>query len=332
MIKHRNSDAHLHSEEILKKITEFDIFKYYCSTFKSSDKKFCSELRRDKTPSVSIKALDSGRLWYKDFGYPEHSFDCFSYVCAKYSCTFKESLHLIDNDFGLNLSSFKTDGLYSMGAIGTHSEEQPDIKPAAKIKIRTRNWNEKDKKFWSNFSISKKTLLKFDVCPIDHYWINYHIFDCSLSYAYHLNGRYKIYSPYDEIKWISNTRSGNVQGWVQLPEKGNLVVLTSSLKDAMCMFEMGISAVALQSEMQMPEEEFINALQERFKTVAVFYDNDFDKVDNPGQAMAIKICDKFKLRNICIPTELGVKDISDYIAKYKSLDEAEKLIYDMLGC
>ena len=48
--------------------------------------------------------------------------------------------------------------------------------------------------------------------------------------------------------------------------------------------------------------------------------------------MAIKICDKFKLRNICIPTELGVKDISDYIAKYKSLDEAEKLIYDMLGC
>ena len=112
----------------------------------------------------------------------------------------------------------------------------------------------------------------------------------------------------------------------------SLVVLTSSLKDAMCMFEMGISAVALQSEMQMPEEEFINALQERFKTVAVFYDNDFNKVDNPGQAMAIKICDKFKLGNICIPTELGVKDISDYIAKYKSLDGAKKLIYDLLGC
>ena len=50
--------------------------------------------------------------------------------------------------------------------------------------------------------ISKKTLLKFDVCPIDYYWINYNRFDCMLSYAFKIKGRYKIYSPYDEIKWI----------------------------------------------------------------------------------------------------------------------------------
>jgi hypothetical protein len=329
MIKHRNSDAHLHSEEILKKITEFDIFKYYCSTFKSIERKFCSELREDRTPSVSIKALDNGRLWYKDFGYPEHSFDCFSYIRAKYGCTFKEALHLIDNDFGLDLSSFKT-AFYSMGVKGTHSKAQPDAKPAVKIKIRTRNWKEKDKKFWSNFKISKKTLLKFDVCPIDHYWINYHIFDCSLSYAYQLNGKYKIYSPHDKVKWISNTRSGNVQGWTQLPAKGSLMVLTSSLKDVMCLFELGFNAVALQSEMQMPEKEFIKALQERFNTVVVFYDNDFTNVENPGQTMAKKICAEFELGNICIPSELGVKDISDYLTQGKSLQDAKHLIEQQL--
>lgn len=326
MIKHRTSDAHLHSEEILKKITEFDIFKYYCSTFKSTERKFCSELREDRTPSVSIKALDNGRLWYKDFGYPDHSFDCFSYIRAKYGCTFKEALHLIDNDFGLGLSSFKTNGIYSMGFIGMHSKEQPEVKPEVKIKIRARRWEEKDKKFWSKFKISKKTLLKFDVRPIDHYWINYHIFDCSLSYAYQLNGRYKIYSPHDKVKWISNTRSGNVQGWTQLPAKGNFVVLTSSLKDVMCLYELGLYAVALQSEMQMPAEEFIKALQKRFEEVIIFYDNDFNSIENPGQTMAKKICDKFKLRNICIPSELAVKDISDYISTNKSLKDAKRLI------
>jgi len=330
MIKHRTSDAHLHSEEILKKITEFDIFKYYCSTFKSAERKFCSELREDKTPSASIKALDNGRLWYKDFGYPEHSFDCFSYIRTKYGCTFKEALHLIDNDFGLGLSTFKTDGIYSMGIMGTHSNVQPDIKPAVKIKIRARQWKEKDRNFWSDFRISKKTLLKFDVCPIDHYWINYHIFDCPLSYAYQLNGRYKIYSPHDKVKWISNTRSGNVQGWAQLPAQGDRVVLTSSLKDVMCLFELGFNAVALQSEMQMPEKEFIEALQKRFNTVVVFYDNDFTNVDNPGQTMAEKICTKFGLGNICIPSELGVKDISDYITQCKSMQDAKHLIEQQL--
>ena len=326
MIKHRDSNAHLHSSEILKKITEFDIFKYYCATFKSTGRKFCSELREDKTPSVSIKALDSGRLWYKDFGHPEHSFDCFSYIRAKYGCTFKEALYLIDNDFGLGLSSFKTDGIYSMGAMGIHSQAQPDIRPAIKIKIRTRKWANKDRKFWLNFRISKKTLLKFAVCPIDYYWINYNRFDCTLSYAFQVKGRYKIYSPYDEIKWISNTRSGNVQGWSQLPDKGNFVVLTSSLKDVMCLYELGLHAVALQSEMQMPAEEFIEALQKRFEEVIIFYDNDFTNAENPGQTMAKKICDKFKLRNICIPSELGVKDISDYISTNKSLEDAKRLI------
>ena len=326
MIKHRNSDAHLHSEEILKKITEFDIFKYYCSTFKSMERKFCSELREDRTPSVSIKALDGGRLWYKDFGYPDHSFDCFSYIRAKYGCTFREALHLIDNDFGLGLSSFKTNGIYSMGTMGSHSQAQPDIKPSVKIKIRTRKWATKDRKFWLNFRISKKTLLKFDVCPIDYYWINYNRFDCMLSYAFKVKGRYKIYSPYDEIKWISNTRSGNVQGWSQLPDKGNFVVVTSSLKDVMCLYELGLHAVALQSEMQMPEENFIEALQKRFEEVIIFYDNDFSNTENPGQTMAKKICDKFKLRNICIPSELAVKDISDYISANKSLEDAKRLI------
>jgi hypothetical protein len=325
MIKHRDSNAHLHSAEILKKITDYDIFKYYCSNFKSTEKKFCSDLREDKSPSVSI-AQWKGRLWYKDFGHPEHSFDCFSYICAKYGCSFIEALYLIDNDFQLNLSSFKPTGMYSMGVKATSYTVQPVIKDTVKLKVRFRKWSTKDKIFWSKFGINKKTLLKFAVCPIDYYWINYHRFDCSLSYVFQIKGRYKIYSPNDEIKWISNTCMGNVQGWVQLPKSGDIVVLTSSLKDVMCLFELGFSAIALQSEMQMPKEGLISALQKRFKDVVVFYDNDFTNVDNPGQTMAKKICNKFSLKNICIPSEFGVKDISDYISKYKSLKDAKHLV------
>ena len=45
----------LSAENILKKVTEYDIFKYYISGLEAPGKKFCSELRKDRNPSCSIK-------------------------------------------------------------------------------------------------------------------------------------------------------------------------------------------------------------------------------------------------------------------------------------
>ena len=67
MIKSRPSNDILHTEVILEKITEYDIFRHYCFSFKILNKKFCSELRKDKRPSVSIVNY-KGSLLYKDFG------------------------------------------------------------------------------------------------------------------------------------------------------------------------------------------------------------------------------------------------------------------------
>ena len=50
-------------------------------------------------------------------------------------------------------------------------------------------------------------------------------------------------------------------------------------------------------------------LQERFKKIVIFYDN-----DTPGQAMAEKICREYQLDNLCIPRDWDAKDISDAIA------------------
>ena len=39
---------------------------------------------------------------YKDFGYEEHTFDCFAYIQNKYNIQFFDCLRIIDNDFNLN--------------------------------------------------------------------------------------------------------------------------------------------------------------------------------------------------------------------------------------
>jgi len=326
MINSRNSDVHLSKDMVLSKIREIDIFSYYCTPFKELGSPFCSDLREDNSPSVSI-ILWKGRLLYKDFGHPDHTFDCFSYICCKYNCNFFEALRIIDNDFGLKLGSVNSAAAFTKGYMALRSSKTVKVKRAISIRKKSRPWMKKDAEFWSKYLISKKTLCTFGVSPISHYWINEHRFSCELTYAYKIGNKYKIYSPYEEIKWISNTTKKHVQGFAQLPERGDLCIITSSLKDVMCLFEMGISAVALQSEMQMPGEAFIKMVQSRFKKVALFYDNDFNNPNNPGQSMASKICKEFyPLPNIYLPEDYGCKDLSDYIAKFRSAEGLKTII------
>ena len=330
MIASRRSEDHLHTDVILSKISEYDIFKYYCPNFIALNKKFCSDLRKDQKPGVSI-VYWKGKLLYKDFGHPDHTFDCFNYVKYKYSCNFIEALTIIDNDFNLGLASKDSDKLFTMGYMATITRKRPTEQRVTIIKKKSRPWSKADQLFWEKYLITKQTLTKFNVSPISHYWINENRFTCNdRAYAYRIGNKYKIYSPYDDRKWVSNTTSKHIQGYSQLPETGDLLIITSSLKDIMCLYEMGIPSIAMQSEMIMPDEKLIAHLQERFKQVAVFYDNDFSNPNNPGQTMAHKIREKYLLRNIFIPDDYECKDLSDYVAKFGSYNGAKTIIEVLL--
>ncbi len=327
MLKIRKQNDRLHTDTILQKISEYDIFKYYCPNFKSLNVKFCSDLREDSRPSVSIGVWNN-KLLYKDFGYPDHTFNCFSYVQQKFNCDFYAALRIIDCDFNLGLANHSNDVKFTMGYLAYKQKPLKLVQKQTIIQKRRRRWNKDDKNFWSKYLISKEILLTFGVEPITHYWINGNRFTCkSITYVYRFGNKFKIYAPYEEEnKWASNTNKEIIQGYKQLPVKGDLCIITSSLKDVMCLFAMGISAIALQSEMQMPKEETIKELKERFKKVALFYDNDFNNPNNPGQTMAKKICAKYRLNNIIIPDNYELKDLSDYIAHFKSTGGLKTLI------
>ena len=329
MIKSRSSNDHLHTDVILGKISEYDIFMYYCPSFKKLGVKFCSELREDKTPSASI-IIWSGNLLYKDFGYPDHTFDCFSYVKFKFNVPFINALKIIDCDFHLNLSNKKEDSLFTMGYPG-HSQIQPKyIKKQTIIQKKHRAWNKDDATFWRKYLVSKKILNTFAVEPISHFWINNNRFTCkSISYAFKFKNRYKIYSPYEEKnKWLSNTKKTDVQGYDQLPDKGERLIITSSLKDVMCLYATGYHSIAMQSEMQIPDEKLISELKERFNTIEILYDNDFDKENNPGQTMAKKICALYGFKNICLPNEFKSKDPSDLVNKVGNFNKLKNILND----
>ena len=327
-IRSRKSEDHLHTDVILSKITEYDIFMYYCPSFKKFGKKFCSELREDNSPTASIIPYN-GKLLYKDFGKSEHVFNCFHYVKEKYNCTFINALQIIDCDFNLGLSARKEAIQFTMGYMA-YRQNSPALqlhKPVI-IRKKKRNWNKQDANFWRKYLVSKQILIKFAVEPISHYWVNENRFSCkSITYAFKFNNRYKIYSPYeDKNKWLSNTKKTDIQGYTQLPEKGNKLIITSSLKDVMCLYVAGYNAIALQSEMQMPKEKLISELITRFNTIEILYDNDFDKINNPGQTMAKKICDLYGFINRCIPDKFKSKDPSDLIKNTGNINELKTIL------
>ena len=115
-IRSRSSEDHLHTDVILSKITEYDIFMYYCPSFKKLGQKFNSELRDDNNPTVSIIPYN-GKLLYKDFGHSDHTFNCFSYIQYKYNCSFVDSLRIIDCDFNLEL--YKRKSVYGIEKMRT---------------------------------------------------------------------------------------------------------------------------------------------------------------------------------------------------------------------
>ena len=225
-IRSRKSEDHLHTDVILGKISEYDIFMYYCPSFTKLGKKFSSDLREDNSPTVSIIPYN-GKLLYKDFGNSEHAFNCFSYIQYKYNCSFVDALRIIDCDFNLGLSSNIAGQKFTMGIMAYKQNNSPKyIKPDVIIQKKRRPWSLEDAKFWRKYFVSKKVLRSFAVEPISHFWINGVRFACkSITYAFKFNNRYKIYSPYDDKnKWLSNTKKTDVQGYNQLPNKGERLI------------------------------------------------------------------------------------------------------------
>ena len=321
MITSRPSNDILHTDVILEKISEYDIFKYYCPNFIELNKKFCSDLRKDNKPSVSIVNFH-GNLLYKDFGHPDHTFNCFGYVQKKFNINFSKALVQISNDFGLGLASMNGHSLtYSKPVLYNKTIED---KKVTIIKKKRRPWYTKDALFWMKYRITKEILTIFAVEPIDYYWINENRFSCkTITYAFRFGNKFKIYAPYEQdLKWFSNTSKEIIQGYNKLPERGDVLYITSSLKDIMSLYAMQLRGIAFQSEMQMPGELQMQMLKDKFKKVIIFYDN-----DNPGQTMATKICQEYQLDNLCIPSDWGAKDISDAIVVH-GFDKVKQFIYE----
>jgi hypothetical protein len=308
----------LSKANVLEKVNQFDIFSCYCTPFKQLYRPFKSELRSDKRPTCSICKVGD-KLIYRDFA-ESGTKDCFNYIMEKYSVSFLQALEMINQDFNLKLlSNIKLHGSRQVNPKKTSFNINDIPEMIIDIRVCLRKWTEADKDYWfGKYDITSKTLSKFGVYPLQGFFINNIYTRCGSNvYGYYFGKlpdareAWKIYQPFadKELKWRSNCPEEIIQGWGQLPEEGEHLIITKSLKDVMTLYQIGIPAIAPQAESNNIAKDIIQDLRTRFKKITILYDN-----DEPGIKAATRIAEMHELPTIYMPE--GTKDASDFVELY----------------
>ena len=296
---------------LLGKTSEFDIMRFYLN-IDVLPALINSPLRQDRNASVSIFSPDGVKVFYKDFGTGEHG-SIFDLLGRMWNRTFSETITKIWDDIDkvkhnrINLNRTRRGVIHKSNSI---------------LEVRTRQWFDYDMEYWNSYGISREWLEFGDVYPISHILITRDnitkvIPAEKLAYVYveRKDGKVslKVYQPKSQrLKWLSKHDSSVWDLWSRLPDKGDTLFITSSRKDALCLWEnIGIPSVSLQGEGYVPKEKVINQLKQRFGRVIIFFDNDYDKDENHGHIYASRLSGMFDLDMVEIPSEYKSKDPSD---------------------
>lgn len=308
-------------ETILNAISQEEIFKRYCPNFKKINVKFSSEVRDDPKPSCVI-APYNGVLWYKDFG--DNNFkamDCFSYISYKYNISYYKALRLVAGDFFIDTEILKNPKLNR-----NNSTKYTKVETSYEFKIR--KYSIIDKEYWGDkYGFTPETLKHFNIFPVKSITIKKSdkepfTINPKKGYVYIISKKYKIYKflILDEnypLKWFGNSgitsKDGHVfyEGYEQLPDSGDLLIITKSLKDVGVLYTLGYTAFSPNSESVILDDNIITDLKNRFNRIILFYDN-----DTPGIKGSTKNSKHYNLEQMFIPLDYGVKDISDFRDKY----------------
>lgn len=300
---------------ILSKVSEYDIYAHYLGQFKVGAI-YNSPFRKDKNPSFGIYySKRTKQLLFKDHGTGE----CGNIVKFVSLYTGLTNYNDILKDIVKQLN-ITTD---------TKLDSSKQYIPSSEtvIGIVRQKFTPTDINYWSQFNISEKTLKKFNVNSIKYYLCNGIVKgiykEDNPMYAYKVYNNFKIYRPFADkyTKWRNNLTEYDIQGYAQLPSKGDTLIITKSMKDVMCLYEMGIPAISPSSESTFIPNDILEGLKKRFKRIIILFDR-----DNTGVKYLRKMSLKTGLEGLLVHKKFKAKDISDAI-KANSFEEIKEWLY-----
>ena len=315
---------------LLSQYSEETYMEYYLG-IKVAKGLFCSPLRRDNTPTCSFYKNKSGELIFKDFNGSFYG-NFISVVMEKYHVSYYKALQIIAEDF--NLSKRHTDKV-AINPIKPSTTVFKDTGPAD-VRVEIKDFTQKELNWWNSYGITLDILKKFNVYSCKNIFLNGELFKTiykdNFMFGYYGGKKdnlelWRIYFPkQSNYRFLTNWPAKKIQGLKQLKKDGDICVITKSMKDTMCLYSLGISAIAPNSENLFIADTILERLKSKFKYIIVLYDNDL-----PGIQNMRKIKKKHpELIYFYIPRHYNAKDISDFYKKYGK-DKTLEFVKDNLN-
>lgn len=307
-------------DHILKNVKEYDILSHYLGISKIP----CiikSPLREDRNPSFGLYSKDGKKIYYHDFATKERG-GTFQLLMEMWGIGFQDVLRRLNKELP-NISTCVKNVEVSKSPKIVKKTYNKEVE----LQCKVRDWKDFDIEYWANYGISKEWLVFGEIFPISHLILTkngkrYVIPSEKYAYAYverkDSKISLKIYQPFSaNFKWANKHDASVWDLWTKLPEKGDYLIITSSRKDALCIWaNTGIPSISLQAESYLPKTHVVDQLKNRFKNVYVLYDNDFQSDENHGRILGETMAREFNLIQIEIPDKYRSKDTSDLFKNY----------------
>ena len=252
MIKGRKKQE-LTPETILKKISEYDIFRWYMpdKSWKMNQVTL-SPFRNEHNPSFLI-GNKYGNLSFVDFADGSIKGDCFTFVKLLYNlASINDVLLLIDRDFGLGISNGVATEEYKK-ITAEYAQPEETGKRYSLIQAVTRKFTKEELAYWNEYHQDLQDLRDNNIYSIDKLYLNKQRFslkETDLRFGYLYNGHWKIYRPFVDrkIKWVPN----NVP-ITEMDGRENIInckvaFINKSKKDYMVMKKVFPCSCAVQNE------------------------------------------------------------------------------------
>lgn len=315
---------------LLSQYSEETYMEYYLG-IKVAKGLFCSPLRRDNNPTCSFYKNKSGELIFKDFNGSFYG-NFISVVMEKYHVSYYKALQIIAEDF--NLSKRHTDKV-AVNPIKPSTTVFKDTGPAD-VRVEIKDFTQEELNWWNSYGITLDILKKFNVYSCKNIFLNGELFKTiyknNFMFGYYGGKKdnlelWRIYFPkQSNYRFLTNWPAKKIQGLKQLKKDGDICVITKSMKDTMCLYSLGISAIAPNSENLFIADTILERLKFKFKYIIVLYDSDL-----PGIQNMRKIKKKHpELIYFYIPRHYNAKDISDFYKKYGK-DKTLEFVKDNLN-
>lgn len=184
-----------------------------------------------------------------------------------------EVYNKIASDFSLD---FKTIGSEKKIVMFKRPERE-----CSKIRVKSIPFTQDGKLFWDRLRISSGILNQYCTTQIQYYW-SYEkqlapTYARDPTFAYRVGNYYQIYQP--KINNIDKLFRQDLPpnyflGYIQLPQRGKVLVIDKSMKDVMFCRRLGYDAVCGKSETTMIPHNKIMELKSRFSDIFLMLDND----------------------------------------------------------